>query len=118
MQPTIGVAKAEYQGGLRAIAGNADHDAVGCALPLHLHPFPLPWQIPTVATLGDDSLQTGHKCQPLLGELDGFCLSHELEVCVPGPQQYFEAISPMAQRLIDKFGSSIPHQVKCEQDRG
>jgi hypothetical protein len=61
MQSTVSMSKAEHQGGLRRIAGDANHGAVGCTLPLNLHPFALTCLISTVAALGDHALETGHK---------------------------------------------------------
>jgi hypothetical protein len=41
---------------------------------------------PPMAALGDHAFQPGHQCQPLLGFLEGGCLSDELEVRArPGP---------------------------------
>ena len=64
------MAKAEHQSKLRTITGDADDDAVGGALPLHRDPFALPWQISTVAALGDDAFKPGHKCQRFLRLVD------------------------------------------------
>jgi hypothetical protein len=67
VQATIGMAQAKHQGGLRAIAGDPDHDAVGGALLLDLDPAPLARLITAVRALGDDALEAGHEPEPVLG---------------------------------------------------
>jgi hypothetical protein len=118
VQLAAGVAKAEHLGGLRAITDYADNGTGGRALPLHFDPRALPWRVSTVAPFVDHAFQARHQRQPVLRLLERGGMSDELEVRAPRRQQQFEARSPIAQPLINEFGSSIPYQVKGEQDRG
>ena len=93
MQLSVRVAQAEHQGRLRSVAGDADHGAVGRALPLHLDPFAVPGQIPPVIAFGHQAFQAGHQCQPLLGFVDGGRLSDELDDRVAGSKHRLEAMS-------------------------
>jgi hypothetical protein len=117
VQSTVRMTKAEHQGGLRTMAGDPDDGAVDRALPLHLDPIALSWLISTVAALGDDALETGHKGQPFLSLRDGGGLSNELKVRAWLFEQRLEATSPIAQRPIDKIDASIPHEIKGKRDR-
>src|SRR4051812_32739061 len=58
MELAVRVAKAEDQGRLRKIAGDADDSAVGRALPLHLYPLPFSGHVATIAAFGHHALQT------------------------------------------------------------
>lgn len=112
------MAETEHQGGLHTVAGDADHGAVGGALPFYLHPIALPWQIPPVGALGHHAFQARHQRQPLLGFLDRGRLTDDLEERAPGTEQQLETTSAMVQWFIGVVSTSIPHEVKRKQDRG
>ena len=118
MQLSIGMADSEDEGGVSPIAGNANHDAVDRALPLHFHPLALPRRIPTVAALRDDAFQPGHQREPFFGLLDRRSLDNNLEVRLSRIEQRLAAASAVAERLIDELDASVLHEVKGEQYRG
>jgi hypothetical protein len=117
VQATIGMAQAKHQGGLRAIAGDPDHDAVGCPLSLDLDPASLAWLIAAVRALGDDAFEAGHQRQPLLGFGERARLRNELQVWVRGLEECFELVSAIAQGQVRQIGTSLPQHVEREQNR-
>jgi len=78
VQFTVSMTQREHQRRRFELPGDSDHDAVGCALSLHLYPVSATRNVTAIGSLCHDSLDRQHGL-PFLGEGDFRTLLDELQ---------------------------------------
>jgi hypothetical protein len=115
---SIPMPQTQHEQWMRRIPGDADHNAISHAPFLDFDPFPLPWQVSSVAALGDHAFEPRNKCEPVFCLIDPGCVRDQLQILTVRVEQCFEFSSAIGQWGIGQIAAGDPEQVEGEKNSG